>query len=47
MDFDRLPRHDQTTMSTTMNTTLTGALRPAMGPARRTPLARADRVPVA
>lgn len=43
MDFDRLPRHDQTTM----NTTLTGALRLAMGPARRTPLARADRVPVA
>ena len=47
MDFDRLPRHHQTTMSTTMNTTLTGALRLAMGPARRTPLARADRVPVA
>ncbi len=43
MDFGRLPRHDQTTMSTT----LTGVLRLAMGPARPTPLARADHLPVA
>ena len=43
MESGRFPRHNQTTMTTTM----TIALRLAMGPARRTPLARADRVPVA